>query len=72
MHDIKLIRDNPDAFDAALARRGLEPQAQSLLALDEDRRAMIAEIQELETKRNHVAKEIPAKKKAGEDVAPLI
>ena len=72
MHDIKLIRDNPDAFDAALARRGLEPQAQSLLALDEDRRAMIAEIQELETKRNQVAKEIPAKKKAGEDVAPLI
>jgi seryl-tRNA synthetase len=72
MHDIKRIREHPDAFDAALAKRGLEPQSKTLLALDEDRRAMIAEIQELETKRNMVAKEIPTKKKAGEDVALLI
>src|SRR5258707_1062593 len=35
MHDIKWIRDNPDAFDRALARRGLAPQSKRLLALDE-------------------------------------
>ena len=40
MHDIRLIRDNPEAFDAGLARRGLEPVAASLLALDEERRAL--------------------------------
>ena len=41
MHDIKSIRDNPDAFDAALKRRGLEPLSASLLAIDEKRRAAI-------------------------------
>nr|HAQ92762.1 hypothetical protein [Afipia sp.] len=38
MHDIKWIRDNPEAFDAALKRRGLEPLSSSLIALDEKRR----------------------------------
>ena len=41
MHDIKAIRDNPQAFDAALKRRGLEPLSSSLLAIDEKRRAAI-------------------------------
>jgi seryl-tRNA synthetase len=41
MHDIKAIRDNPDAFDAALKRRGLAPLSSSLLAIDEKRRAAI-------------------------------
>ncbi len=41
MHDIRSIRDNPEAFDKALARRGLPPQAARLLALDEKRRAKI-------------------------------
>ena len=41
MHDIRFIRDNPDTFDAALKRRGLEPQAQRLIALDEKRRIAI-------------------------------
>ena len=39
MHDIKSIRDNPAAFDAALKRRGLAPLSASLLAIDEKRRA---------------------------------
>ena len=43
MHDIKWIRDNPDAFDRALARRGLAGEAQRLIAIDERRRAMILE-----------------------------
>ncbi|MEW6151197.1 MAG: serine--tRNA ligase, partial [Pseudomonadota bacterium] len=41
MHDIKSIRDNPQAFDAGLARRGLKPMSASLLAIDEKRRAAI-------------------------------
>ena len=46
MHNIRFIRDNPDAFDRALARRGLEPQSKRLIALDDQRRAAI---QKLET-----------------------
>ena len=42
MHDIRLIREDPAGFDAALARRGLSPVSQELLALDESRRAKIA------------------------------
>jgi seryl-tRNA synthetase len=38
MHDIKWIRENPEAFDAGLKRRGLEPQSAALLALDDKRR----------------------------------
>ena len=41
MHDIKSIRDNPQAFDAGLKRRGLSPLSASLLAIDEKRRAAI-------------------------------
>ena len=41
MHDIRFIRENPAAFDAALSRRGLEPMSASLLAMDEARRAKI-------------------------------
>ena len=46
MHDIRQIRDNPAAFDTALARRGLEPVAQSLVELDERRRALTTQVQE--------------------------
>ena len=46
MHDIRLIRDNPEAFDAALARRGLEPLAAGLIALDEERRALTTQVQQ--------------------------
>ena len=38
MHDIKAIRDNPDAFDRGLARRGLPPMAAELLKLDAAKR----------------------------------
>jgi seryl-tRNA synthetase len=58
MHDIKLIRDDPEAFDAGLARRGLPPMAASLLALDDRRRAAILELQKAQERRNAVSKEI--------------
>lgn len=58
MHDIKTIRENPDAFDKALARRGLEPMAAQLLALDEQARDGKTQMQNLLARRNEVAKQI--------------
>ena len=60
MHDIKAIRDNPQAFDKGLARRGLPPCAELLIALDEKRRAAIAELQRAQERRNAASKEIGA------------
>ncbi|HWK35384.1 serine--tRNA ligase [Sphingomonas sp.] len=62
MHDIRLIRDDPAAFDAGLARRGLEPQAAALAALDERRRALITEVQTGQARRNEASKAIGAAK----------
>ena len=58
MHDIKWIRDNADAFDAALKRRGLEPLSPSLLAIDEKRRAAILKSEQAQARRNAASKEI--------------
>ncbi|MGA9601812.1 MAG: serine--tRNA ligase [Methylocystis sp.] len=58
MHDIKLIRDNPQAFDAARARRGLEPVAERLLSLDDARKAAISTLQRAQERRNAASKEI--------------
>jgi len=65
MHDIKLIRDDPAAFDAALARRGLEPMSAGLIAIDERRRKIIAETQDLQTAANAAAQVIGALMKEG-------
>jgi seryl-tRNA synthetase len=67
MHDIKWIRDNPDAFDAALTRRGLEPLSSSLLAIDEKRRAAIMASEQTLARRNSASKEIGDAKKAKDD-----
>jgi seryl-tRNA synthetase len=58
MHDIKLIRDDPDAFDAGLKKRGLAPEAAALIVLDDRRRSAIAELQALQERRNAASKEI--------------
>lgn len=58
MHDIRLIRENPAAFDAGLARRGVEPQSARILALDEQRRAVATRMQEGQNRRNEVSKAI--------------
>ena len=62
MHDLKEIRDNPDRFDAGLARRGLGPRAAEILALDAKSRALTTELQDLQTKRNSASKAIGAAK----------
>jgi seryl-tRNA synthetase len=70
MHDIRFIRDNPDAFDRGLTRRGLEPQAQRLIALDELRRAKILALETAQARRNAASKEIgEAKKNKDEEKA---
>ena len=58
MHDIKAIRDNPQAFDEGLSRRGLRPLAESLIALDEKRRGAILALQTAQERRNAVSKQI--------------
>jgi seryl-tRNA synthetase len=58
MHDIRAIRENPEAFDEGLRRRGLSPRAESLIALDEKRRAAILALQAAQERRNAVSKQI--------------
>jgi len=72
MHDIRAIRENPAAFDAGLARRGLEPQAEALVALDEKRRALITEAQAVQTRRNEASKAIGAAKARRDDPTDLM
>ena len=60
MHDLKYIRENPQAFDAALVRRGAAPVAASVLALDENRRALLTEMQNAQARRNEASKAIGA------------
>src|SRR5215510_8726029 len=67
MHDIKSIRDNPQAFDAGLARRGLKPLSGSLLAIDEKRRAAILASEQAQARRNAASKEIGDAKKAKDE-----
>ena len=70
MHDIRFIRENPDAFDRALRRRGLPGEAQQLIALDETRRQKILALETAQARRNAASKEIgEAKKNKDEEKA---
>ena len=66
MHDIRWIRDNPEAFDLGLKRRGLDGQAAALIALDDNRRALVQTVQEAQARRNAASKEIAAAMGAGD------
>ena len=72
MHDIRMIRDNPAAFDEGLKRRGMEPQAEALIALDAARRAAQTRRDELLQRRNAASKEIGAAKAKKQDAAELM
>ena len=72
MFSIKWIREHGDSFDNGLARRGVEPHAERAIALDEERRAMQTEIQDLQHKRNRMSKEIGAARARGEDTVALV
>jgi len=67
MHDIRFIREHPDVFDRALKRRGLPPEAARLIALDEERRARILELEKGQARRNEASKLIGAAKKSNEE-----
>jgi seryl-tRNA synthetase len=67
MHDIKWIRENKDAFDKGLARRGLSAEAGDLIALDEKRRSVIAKLQTMQERRNALSKEVGDAKKAKDE-----
>lgn len=71
MLDLKLIRANPEILDIALKRRGKEPLAQHLLAMDESYRTIRTELQQFQTKRNQLAKEFGAAKRTGQDTSEL-
>ncbi|MCG8355974.1 MAG: serine--tRNA ligase, partial [Kiloniellales bacterium] len=55
MFDIKWIRESPEAFDEGLRRRGLEPLAEKVLALDAERRKTQTEMQEMQSRRNEAS-----------------
>ena len=67
MHDIRAIRDNPDAFDAAMARRGLSGVSSEVLAIDEARRTKITAAEAAQAERNAASKEVGAAKAKGDD-----
>ena len=60
MHDIRFIRDNPEAFDAGLKRRGEEPASATILELDERKRAVATKMQQAQSRRNEASKAIGA------------
>lgn len=74
MLDIKRIKENPDAVKAGLRAKEVDCDAtiDRILELDELRRSLIASTEERKAKQNKVSKEIPAMKKAGKDVAPIM
>jgi seryl-tRNA synthetase len=60
MHDLRAIREDPQSFDAGLARRGLEPASTAILQADESRRAVTTRAQEAQARRNEASKAIGA------------
>jgi seryl-tRNA synthetase len=72
MHDLRFIREQPEAFDEGLRRRGLAPIAPHILDLDAKRRAAQTAMQEMQQRRNEASKEIGAAKKSGGDASALM
>ncbi|MCG8693568.1 MAG: serine--tRNA ligase [Minwuiales bacterium] len=69
MLDLKWIRDNPDAFDDGLKRRGAEPLSAMLLELDERHRSVLTEMQQAQARRNEASKQIGKAKASGDEAA---
>ncbi len=67
MHDIRAIRENPSAFDAALSRRGLAPQSPAILGLDEARRERIHAAETAQAEQNRASKDAGAARASGND-----
>ena len=75
MLDLKRIRNNPEEIKALLSNRGEDFDVtciDEVVALDEQRRAILVDVEALKSKRNQVSAEIPKRKKAGEDVTSVM
>jgi len=72
MHDLRAIRETPEAFDRGLGRRGLAPLSSSVIELDTRRRAAQTQLQEMQARRNEAAKEIGLAKREGRDAQPIL
>ena len=72
MHDIRAIRENPAAFDAAMVRRGMSPQSDSILRPDAALRRTQTELQELQAQRNALSKQVGAARRAGAEDTSLL
>ena len=69
MFDLKWIRENSEAFDEGLKRRGLDALSKEVLAIDEERRAHLQALQDAQAKRNQASKAIGAAKASGDEAA---
>ncbi|WP_111558283.1 serine--tRNA ligase [Paracoccus sediminilitoris] len=67
MHDIRAIRENPEAFEAALNKRGLEGLTSQILSLDSERRARINAAETAQAEQNKASKEVGAAKARGDE-----
>ncbi len=72
MLDIKFIRENPDKVKAGIANKNEKGNVDEVLALDEERRNIIVQVEELKATRNKVSSQIPKMKKAGEDTTEVL
>lgn len=72
MYDLKLIRETPEVFDEGLKRRNMEPMSAQILDLDKQHRALQAELQEMQARRNEASKQIGIAKRNGEDASDLM
>ena len=72
MFDIKWIRENPDAFDDGLAKRGIKPVSASIIKLDKARREAQTHAQAIQEERNKLSKQIGIAKSKGEDAEALL
>jgi seryl-tRNA synthetase len=72
MHDLKWLRDNPDAFDRGLGRRGMAPASAAILTLDREWRELVTTVEQSKANRNKRTKEIGAAKARGEDISDLV
>ena len=72
MHDIRFIREHPEQFTAAMQRRAVTVTADQILQIDSQRRSLQAKIQDMQSRRNAVSKDIGARKAKGENAEELI
>src|SRR5712691_4462064 len=72
MHDLRWIRENPEEFDRGLARRGLPPRADEVLALDKEWRALQTATEKTQAARNRLSRDVGTAKARGEPVEDLL